>query len=170
MANIALAESGGNPNANNYTDNNGKQTSWGLWQVSDGTHNAYAGNMNDPLTNAKAAVAKYNGGGFMPWRGDANVNMSGQYIGPGGPPSNVAATGQGGSQGQTTDIYQNPVIGDVPAPPSQAESATNFFETQRSGEYQANNLLNIFNTIQKRLANPDPVNDAHVRGTPLVMK
>jgi hypothetical protein len=67
MAAIALAESGGNPAANNYTDNGGTQTSWGLWQISNGTHTAPAANINDPLTNAKAAVAKYNSQGLGAW-------------------------------------------------------------------------------------------------------
>jgi len=61
MAAIALAESGGDPNAKNATDNNGRQTSWGLWQISDGTHNEVSPTWNNPLTNAKLAVAKYNG-------------------------------------------------------------------------------------------------------------
>ena len=59
----------------------------------------------------------------------------------------------GGSQatGGATDVLSQPVIGAVPADPSQSEAAANFFETQRSPEYQANNLLNVFDVIQQRL-------------------
>jgi hypothetical protein len=67
MAAIALAESSGNPQAINPTDNNGTQTSWGLWQISDGTHSQPVANILDPLVNAQQAVAKYNASGFGPW-------------------------------------------------------------------------------------------------------
>ena len=60
---IALAESGGDPNARNPNDNGGTQTSWGLWQISLGNHNEPAPNWNDPLENARLAVAKYQGAG-----------------------------------------------------------------------------------------------------------
>ena len=68
MAAIALAESGGNPASNNYTDNGGTQTSWGLWQVSDGTH-SWPGpqDPNDPMNNARYAVAKYASQGLRAW-------------------------------------------------------------------------------------------------------
>lgn len=72
MAGIALAESGGVPNNNNYTDNNGTQTSWGLWQLSDGTHNEYAqGIGTNAAANAAAAVAKFKSQGVNAWQGDA---------------------------------------------------------------------------------------------------
>lgn len=67
MAAIALAESSGNPAATNPTDNNGRQTSWGLWQVSDGTHNMPRANILDPNVNAQAAVAKYKSQGLTAW-------------------------------------------------------------------------------------------------------
>lgn len=63
MAAIAEAESSGNPNATNPTDNNGTQTSWGLWQISNGTHSSVSPNWNDPVTNAKLAIQKLNGAG-----------------------------------------------------------------------------------------------------------
>ena len=53
MAAIAEAESSGNPNATNPTDNNGTQTSWGLWQISNGTHAQPAPNILNPLVNAE---------------------------------------------------------------------------------------------------------------------
>ena len=67
MAAIAIAESGGNPTAENKTDNGGRQTSWGLWQISDGTHNQPVDGILDPLTNAQQAVAKYRTQGLGAW-------------------------------------------------------------------------------------------------------
>ncbi len=67
MAAIALAESGGDPAAENAADNGGKQTSWGLWQISDGTHNQPAANILDPRVNARQAVAKYEAQGLGAW-------------------------------------------------------------------------------------------------------
>jgi len=67
MASIALAESGGNPDALNPTDNNGTQTSWGLWQISDGTHSEPVPNILDPLVNAQQAVAKLGSQGISAW-------------------------------------------------------------------------------------------------------
>lgn len=67
MAAIALAESGGNPNALNPTDNNGTQTSWGLWQISNGTHSQPVLNILDPLVNAQAAVNKVASQGLSVW-------------------------------------------------------------------------------------------------------
>lgn len=67
MAAIALAESGGDPNNRNDHDNGGKQSSFGLWQISTGTHSAPSTNWNDPLTNAKLAVGKYKSQGLKAW-------------------------------------------------------------------------------------------------------
>jgi Lysozyme like domain len=66
---IAEAESGGNSQAVNRTDNNGTQTSWGLWQISNGTHGQPVPDILDPAVNAQQAVAKYNNAGhqFTPW-------------------------------------------------------------------------------------------------------
>lgn len=64
---IAEAESGGNPGAVNATDNNGTQTSWGLWQISNGTHAQPAPNILDPVVNAQQAVGKYQASGWQPW-------------------------------------------------------------------------------------------------------
>ena len=67
MAAIALAESGGNPTEQNDTDNNGTQTSWGLWQISNGTHQQPVDGILNPLTNAQQAVAKYQSQGLGAW-------------------------------------------------------------------------------------------------------
>lgn len=74
MAAIALAESGGNPNATNPYDNNGTQTSWGLWQISYGNHNAPP-NWSDPQTNADLAYQKYLSQGLGAW----GTYTSGKY-------------------------------------------------------------------------------------------
>lgn len=67
MAAIALAESSGDPNAKNLKDNGGKQTSWGLWQISDGTHNMPVANILDPKVNAEQAVKKLKSQGLGAW-------------------------------------------------------------------------------------------------------
>lgn len=67
MAAIALAESSGVPTATNPTDDNGKQTSWGLWQISTGTHAEPNPDWADPLENAKLAVAKWKSQGLWAW-------------------------------------------------------------------------------------------------------
>jgi hypothetical protein len=66
---IAEAESGGCSTALNPDDNGGTQSSWGLWQISNGTHSMPVADIYDAAVNAKAAVAKYAGAGnsFSPW-------------------------------------------------------------------------------------------------------
>jgi Lysozyme like domain len=67
MAAIAEAESGGNPLATNPTDNDGTQTSWGLWQISLGNHEAPSPDWADPAENARLAIGKLNGQGLTAW-------------------------------------------------------------------------------------------------------
>lgn len=70
MAAIAEAESGGDPNQTNPTDTNGQggtQTSWGLWQISNGDHSQPAANWNNPLVNAQLAVGKLDSQGLGAW-------------------------------------------------------------------------------------------------------
>ena len=99
MAAIALAESSGNPGAINKTDNYGRQTSWGLWQISDGTHNMPVANILDPLVNAQQAVAKYNASGFAPW-GTYTTGAYTQFLPKGyQAPAAVNVSGGGGSSG-----------------------------------------------------------------------
>jgi hypothetical protein len=64
---IAEAESGGCSASVNPTDNGGTQTSWGLWQISNGTHAQPVQGILNPSTNAQAAVAKYKANGWQPW-------------------------------------------------------------------------------------------------------
>lgn len=79
MAAIAIAESGGCPTATNPNDNGGTQTSWGLWQISDGTHRMPS-NWNDPQTNANMAFTKYQTQGLKAW-GTYTSGAYKQYIG-----------------------------------------------------------------------------------------
>ena len=101
---IAVAESGLDANQYNPTDNNGTQTSWGLWQISNGTHSSVSAQWNDPQTNAKLAVAKYRGAGnqFTPW-GTYDSGAYRAYLGGGTPapgvPGGSGDTGAGGPSG-----------------------------------------------------------------------
>ena len=52
---IALAESGGCSSALNPNDNNGTQSSFGLWQISTGTHAAPSPSWANGATNAQLA-------------------------------------------------------------------------------------------------------------------
>lgn len=67
MAAIALAESDGNTDALNPNDNNGTQSSYGAWQISNGTHSPPAANWNDLNENAKLAVGKFQSQGLGAW-------------------------------------------------------------------------------------------------------
>ena len=67
MAAIALAESGGNPGAVNPNDNGGRQSSFGLWQISTGTHAAPSPAWSNPLVNAQLAYQKYQTQGLSAW-------------------------------------------------------------------------------------------------------
>ena len=66
---IGEAESGGNTDAINPNDNGGRQSSYGVWQISNGTHTPPSANWADPATNASLAVGKFRGAGnsFSPW-------------------------------------------------------------------------------------------------------
>lgn len=67
MAAIAEAESGGNPGAVNPVDNGGRQSSYGLWQISTGNHTPPAANWADPAANAKLAFERYESQGLGAW-------------------------------------------------------------------------------------------------------
>jgi hypothetical protein len=70
---VALAESGGNPNAYNAETAAGTpkgKGSFGLWQIYLNAHPEFAGqNLYDPQTNANAAFSVYSksGGNFQAW-------------------------------------------------------------------------------------------------------
>lgn len=83
--------------------------------------------------------------------------------------SYISGQAAGGSQGQTTDIYQNPVVDQVPATLDPAAAATQYAETKLAPDYQKNNLLKVFQQIETSLKTP-PTPNAHVRQTPVSMK
>jgi hypothetical protein len=115
MAAIAMAESSGNADATNPTDNGGTQTSWGLWQISTGTHAEPSANWNDPIENAKLAIGKLDSQGLRAW-GTYNSGAYKQYMSGNVPPQSVTDTGGSASPGgiQTTGFnpfsYINNVI------------------------------------------------------------
>lgn len=86
MAAIALAESRGNPNARNDNDNGGTQSSFGLWQISTGTHTPPSSNWSDPVANAKLAVGKYQSQGLEAW-GTYTSGAYRKFLANGVPPS-----------------------------------------------------------------------------------
>ena len=90
---IAEAESGGCSTALNPTDNGGRQSSFGLWQISNGTHSPPAANIYDPNVNARQAVLKYQGAGndFTPW-GTYNSGAYKNFLSPGTSPDTSAVT------------------------------------------------------------------------------
>lgn len=95
---IALAESGGRADALNPNDNGGRQSSFGLWQISNGTHTPPSPHWADPATNASLAVAKFKGAGnsFSPWgtydSGAYRAYMSGSTTPDMNVPGNPTAT------------------------------------------------------------------------------
>lgn len=96
---IVFPESGGNPGALNPVDNGGRQSSFGLWQISNGTHTPPDPNWSDPFVNAKLAVAKYKGAGntFSPW-GTYDSGAYRKYV-QGGVPPDMSAGGAGAVTG-----------------------------------------------------------------------
>jgi lysozyme-like protein len=110
MAAIAMAESSGNPNAINPNDNGGTQTSWGLWQISNGTHNQPVPNILDPVTNAQQAFGKYQTQGLSAWgtytSGAYRSYLQGQVPPDAniGPPAGGGSGGASGAGGTTASL------------------------------------------------------------------
>lgn len=113
MAAIAMAESGGNPGALNPNDNGGTQSSFGLWQISTGTHTPPDPNWADPVTNARLAYGKYQSQGLGAWgtftSGAYKSYMQGQVppdlnIGPPAGGGNGGGGGTAAPAGLTSDI------------------------------------------------------------------
>ena len=110
---IALAESGGCSTALNPTDDNGTQSSFGLWQVSNGTHTPPAANIYDATVNAKQAVAKWsNAGGFSPW-GTYDSGTYKQYLSGAAPSDAGVPGGPGTSQAQTVSLWSDLAGGSI---------------------------------------------------------
>lgn len=89
MAAIGLAESSGRSDATNPTDNNGTQTSWGIWQISLGNHTPPAPNWDDPYENARLAIGKLNTQGITAWGTYDTGAYKRYYKGPGGLPPDL---------------------------------------------------------------------------------
>lgn len=67
MAAIAEAESSGRTDNVNPNDNGGTQSSFGLWQISTGTHTPPDPNWMDPDVNARLAIGKLKSQGLTAW-------------------------------------------------------------------------------------------------------
>jgi hypothetical protein len=115
MAAIAEAESGGNAGDINPTDNNGKQSSFGLWQISTGTHAPPSPNWADPATNAALALGKLQTQGITAW-GTYNSGAYKAYLNgattpdlntPGNP---AALTAESGASQSSDCLYGLPGI------------------------------------------------------------
>lgn len=110
---VALAESGGNPNAGPVNKNG--STDRGLWQI-----NSIHGSLSsfDPLQNAKAAVQiSNNGANWRPWcvaYTDKACGTKGGKFDPFSPLSGVSKfIGQAGVNGPPTNVGTG--VGGVPA-------------------------------------------------------
>lgn len=135
---IAEAESGGNSDALNPNDNGGIQSSFGLWQISTGTHTPPSPNWANPAVNAQLAVAKWKGAGnsFSPW----GTYDSGAYKAflnnstspdPNVPGSATQLTAQTVAAGSSDCLLPNPLgvslplVGNISAGPSCLFSKSN---------------------------------------------
>lgn len=98
MAAIAEAESGGDPNSLNATDYGGTQSSYGLWQISTGTHTPPSPNWADPKTNAQLAVRKLKSEGLGAW-GTYTSGAYKQFMQNSTTPDNSWTSGLNGSNG-----------------------------------------------------------------------
>lgn len=108
MAAIAEAESRGNQTAENTTDNSGKQTSWGLWQISLGNHNAPAPNWSDPVENADLAIGKLQSQGLGAW-GTYDTGAYKSFLSTSTPAVTTSDTGGGSGSPYSNVQWWNPV-------------------------------------------------------------
>lgn len=107
MAAIAEAESSGNPTADNATDNGGRQSSFGLWQISTGTHTPPASNWSDPVENADLAIAKLQSQGLGAW-GTYDTGAYRSHLSTSTPPDSSGA-GSGSGSPYSNVQWWNPV-------------------------------------------------------------
>jgi hypothetical protein len=119
MAAIAEAESGGCSTALNPDDNGGTQTSWGLWQISNGDHSQPSPDILTGAGNAQAAVAKLASQGLSAW-GTYDSGAYKQYL-QGSVPPDPDVTGTQGTTGvstasavQTGCLVNNPFSASLP--------------------------------------------------------
>ena len=113
---IGEAESGGNSDALNPNDNGGRQSSFGIWQISNGTHTPPSPNWANPAVNAQLAVGKWKGAGqsFSPWgtydSGAYRAFLSGSTSpDPNVPGSPTAVAAQTGAAGSSDCLVPNPL-------------------------------------------------------------
>lgn len=115
MASIALAESSGIADNVNATDNGGTQSSYGLWQISTGSHTAPSGNWSDPAANAQLALQKLQSQGLSAWgtytSGAYQTYLPSGTTLPAGAASGSAtgAAAPGAASATTTGISGNPL-------------------------------------------------------------
>jgi hypothetical protein len=102
---IAMAESGGNPDAVGDTSITPPFGSVGLWQINVAAHPSYtAESLHDPTTNAQAALAISNGGTtFTPWSTYTTTNPALSYS-----RFLPAAQAAAGSSGES--LLANPIV------------------------------------------------------------
>jgi hypothetical protein len=82
MAAVAMAESGGNPQSVGVATSGGRAR--GLWQIMLPANNAYMhGSPEDPLANARAAVAIFHAQGIRAWEAYTNGSYR-RFMGLGG--------------------------------------------------------------------------------------
>jgi hypothetical protein len=115
---VALAESGGNPNAYNPETAAKAPTgkgSYGLWQIYLNAHPEFSGeNLYDPATNAAAAFQIYSNAGnsFTPWSTFKNGAYLAQLpqvntaVAASAPPAAPAATDDSGDDSDDTGEIQ----------------------------------------------------------------
>lgn len=111
MAAIAEAESSGNPAAVNPNDNGGRQSSYGLWQISTGTHAPPSPQWADPTVNAHLAIGKLNSQGLGAW-GTYTSGAYRKYLGGASASSlpQTAGTPTGTVQAETASFdFANPL-------------------------------------------------------------
>jgi hypothetical protein len=136
MAAIALAESSGNPGAVNATDNGGRQSSYGLWQISTGTHAPPAPNWQDPVVNAHLAIGKLKSQGLGAW-GTYTSGAYRKFL------SGVSASSLPQTAGTPTGTLQAETAGlDLANPLSVAGSLTSAAKSLGDIVGFANTLLN----------------------------
>lgn len=105
---IALAESGGDPNAVNPGTASVPENSQGLWQINLNAHPQYSSpGILDPLTNASAAYSISGGSNFNAW----STFTDGKYLSY--LPQAYAAVVQADLQGVST-LISNLKVGGVP--------------------------------------------------------
>ena len=98
MSSIGMAESSGRSNALNNRP--GREYSVGLWQINLLAHPQYSRpQMEDPLQNARAALAIYRSQGLRAW-GSYTDGRYRQYLTP--------ATSAAATVGNVTDLFKLP--------------------------------------------------------------